>query len=103
MLKLELSLLVLRNKKAHVCFIIYTKYTNKVCNARQVKCLCGGLKKSPRTSSLVIKCLCGGRKKSPRTSSLVQLYIRSGISGSSDVIRCNRKLNTAPQAGARAR
>jgi len=29
-----------------------------------------------------VKCLCGGRKKSPRTSFLVQLSIPSGLSGS---------------------
>ena len=42
-----------------------------------------------------VKCLCGGRKKSPSTSSLVQLSIPSGLSGSLNVNRCFRKLNTA--------
>ena len=35
-----------------------------------------------------VKSLCGGRKKSPHTSSIVQLSILSGLSGSTDVIRC---------------
>ena len=42
-----------------------------------------------------VKCTCGGRKKSPRTSSLVQLSIRSGLSGSSNVSMCIQKTNTA--------
>ena len=37
-----------------------------------------------------VKCLCGGRKKSPRTYSFVQLFM-----GSSNVIRCIQKLNSA--------
>ena len=49
-----------------------------------------------------VKCLCGGRKKSPRISSLVQLSILSGLSGSSYVVWCIRKLNIA-WAGARGR
>ena len=47
-----------------------------------------------------VKSLCCGRERSPCSSSLVQLSIQSGLSGSSNVILCIRKLSIA-QAGVR--
>ena len=41
------------------------------------------------------KCLFCGRKNAPRASSLVQVSIFSGLSGSSNVIRCIGKLNSS--------